>query len=86
MLTTKERKPAFRTLRAWAISILHEVGAIRECEEHGWMQDRSDPHARELALDIARLELPAGVSSQGASAAMVQVLDSFGDTCPECSD
>jgi hypothetical protein len=35
MLTTKERKPAARTLRGWAISILQEAGAIRECEEHG---------------------------------------------------
>jgi len=36
--------------RRWAISILLEAGAIRECEEHGWMRDRSDPHARERAL------------------------------------
>jgi hypothetical protein len=21
--------------------------SIRECEDHGWMQDRADPHARE---------------------------------------
>jgi hypothetical protein len=84
MLTIKERKPAVRTLRGWAISVLHEAGAIRECEEHGWMQDRSDPHARELAFEIARLEPPPGISSQDASAAMAQVLDSIGDTCPEC--
>jgi hypothetical protein len=50
MLTTKERRPAFRTLRGWAISALQEAGAIRECEEHGWMQDRADRHARECAL------------------------------------
>lgn len=34
MLMTRERRPAIRTLRGWAISVLHEAGAIRECEEH----------------------------------------------------
>jgi hypothetical protein len=42
-----ERKPKTRTLRGWAISVLQESGAITECETHGWMQDRADPHARE---------------------------------------
>jgi len=59
MLMTRERKPATRTMRGWAIDVLQEAGAIRECEAHGWMQDRADPHARERALDIARGE-PAG--------------------------
>ena len=54
MLMTREKRPAIRTLRGWAISMLQEAGAIRECEEHGWMQDRGDPHARERAFDIAR--------------------------------
>jgi hypothetical protein len=35
MLMTRERPPSFRTLRGWAISVLQEAGAIRECEEHG---------------------------------------------------
>ena len=39
MLMTKESRPAIRTLRGWAISVLQEAGAIRECEEHGWMQE-----------------------------------------------
>jgi hypothetical protein len=43
MLMFKERRPVLRTLRGWAIFVLHEAGAIRECEEHGWMQDRADP-------------------------------------------
>jgi hypothetical protein len=46
MLSTKERRPAVQTLRGWAIEVQHEAHAIRECEEHGWMQDRADPHAR----------------------------------------
>jgi hypothetical protein len=32
MLMFKERWPAIRTLRGWAISALQEAGAIRECE------------------------------------------------------
>ncbi len=84
MLMTKERRPAIRTLRGWAISVLKEAGAIRECEEHGWMQDRADPHARERAFDVARREPPTGVSPQAAAVGIAEVLDSIGDTCPEC--
>jgi hypothetical protein len=84
MLMTKERRPAIRTLRGWAISVLQEAGAIRECDEHGWMQDRADPHARERALVIARQDPPFGVSPDEAVAAVRDVLDSIGDTCPEC--
>jgi hypothetical protein len=84
MLMTKERRSAIRTLHGWAISVLQEAGAIRECEEHGWMQDRADLYAREHAFDIARRDPPAGVSAQAAAAAITEVLDSIGDTCPEC--
>ena len=84
MLMTRERRSAIRTLRGWAISVLQEAGAIRECEEHGWMQDRADPHARERAFDVARQNPPAGVSSQAAAVAIAEVLDSIGDNCPEC--
>ena len=68
MLMTRERRPATRTLRGWAIQVLQEAGAIRECEEHGWMQDRADPHARERAFDIARRYPPADVSPHTAEA------------------
>jgi hypothetical protein len=64
MLMTRERRPAIRTLRGWAINVLNEAGAIRECEDHGWMQDRADPHARGRAVDIAREDPPPGVSPQ----------------------
>jgi hypothetical protein len=84
MLRTIERRPAIRTLQGWANSVLKETGAIRECEEHGWTQDRADPYARECAFDVARLDPPTGVSSQAAAAAITEVLDSIGDTCPEC--
>ena len=84
MLMTSERRPAIRTMRGWAIDVLQEAGAIRECEEHGWMQDRADPHARERAFDIARRDPPAGVSTDEATAQVRDLLDSIGDTCPEC--
>ncbi|MGY3341541.1 MULTISPECIES: hypothetical protein [unclassified Bradyrhizobium] len=84
MLMTKERRPAIRTLRGWAISVLQEAGAVRECEEHGWMQDRADPHARERALGIARRDPLPGFSPEHAVAEVHDVLDSIGDSCPEC--
>ncbi|MBB4429894.1 hypothetical protein GGD66_008499 [Bradyrhizobium sp. CIR48] len=84
MLMTKQRRPVIRTLRGWAIHVLNEAGAIRECEEHGWMQDRADPHARERAFDIARRDPPAGVTPDAALAEVRDVLNSIGDTCLEC--
>ena len=84
MLVTKERRPAIRSLCGWAISVLQEAGAIRECETHGWMQDRADPHARERAFDIARQDPPEGLAVAKAIAEIEDVLASIGDTCPEC--
>jgi hypothetical protein len=80
----KERRAPIRTLQGWAISVLQEAGAIRECEEHGWMQDRADPHARERARSVARKDPPPGISPQAAAVAIEEVLESIGDTCPEC--
>jgi hypothetical protein len=84
MLMTRERRPATRTMRGWAIDVLKEAGAIRECEAHGWMQDRADPHARERAFDIARADPPAAVCPDAAEAEVHDVLNSIGDTCPNC--
>jgi hypothetical protein len=84
MLMAKEQRSAVRTLRGWAISILQEAGAVRECEIHGWIQDRADPHARQHAVAVARDDPPHGVSPNEAIAEIREVLDSIGDTCPEC--
>jgi hypothetical protein len=73
-------------MRGWAIQVLQEAGAIRECEEHGWMQDRADPHARERAFNIAREDPPAGISPDAAAAEVRDVLYSIGDTCPELDE
>ena len=84
MLKTKEKWPAMRSLRGWAISVLSDSHAIHECEAHGWAKDRADPHARELALLHALQDPPPGVSGEAAAAEVREVLDSIGDTCPEC--
>ena len=76
MLMTRERRPAIRTLRGWAINVLNDAGAIRECEDHGWMRDRADPHARERAVEIAREDPPPGFSPQSAASAIAEVLES----------
>jgi hypothetical protein len=82
MLMFKERRPTIWTLQGWAISVLQEAGAIRECEEHGWMQDRADPHARERGLCIALENPPFDVSPEEAIAAVKDVLVSTGDNLP----
>jgi hypothetical protein len=84
MPISRERRTAIRTPRGWAIAVLQEAGAIRECEEHGWMRDRADPHARDHAVEIARQHPPPGLSSDAAVLEVREVLDSIGDTCPEC--
>ena len=84
MLMAKEQRSAIRTLRGWAISVLQEAGAIRECEFHGWIQDRADPHARQHAVAAARDDPPHGASPNEAIAEIREVLDSIGDACPEC--
>ncbi|SDK10243.1 hypothetical protein SAMN05216338_10882 [Bradyrhizobium sp. Rc2d] len=48
------------------------------------MKDLADPHARERALDLARHDTPPGVSPDEAIAEVRHVLNSIGDTCPEC--
>jgi hypothetical protein len=84
MMLIRERRPDFRIVERWAIGLLQEVGAMHECEQHGWAKDRTDPHAREEALRIARDEPLAGLSPEEGVAAVREMLDSVGDTCPEC--
>jgi hypothetical protein len=76
--------PAYRTLRGWALGVLLEAHATRECDQHGHMKDRADPHALEHAHEIAR-QLPfPGTSPDHAIAAIDDVMQSIGDTCPDC--
>ena len=66
MLMMKERRAAIRTLQGWAISVLQEASAIRECEEHAWMVDRGDPDARERALTVAQRSAGRRISGEGS--------------------
>src|SRR5258705_4276520 len=77
MLMMKERRPPFRTIDGWARCVLLEAGAIRECEEHGWMRDRSDPHARERALVAARRDPPPHLPAEEAGAPRPHELDTI---------
>ncbi len=83
MMLTRAR-PSFKTVDRWATNLLREVGAIQECDQHGWAKDRADPHARTEALRIARVEPLAGLSPEQAVSAVEEVLAAVGDTCPEC--
>lgn len=83
MLVTGEHRTT-RHLERWALAVLLEAGAVRECDAHGWVQDRADPHARARARDIGRDDPPPGVSAHEATAAIDDVLASIGDTCPDC--
>ena len=83
MLMVVPKRQAIRTLRGWATSVLLDAGAVRECEEHGWMMDRADPQAQDRAFDIARRDPPPGISPRAAAVVIAEVLESLGDTCPE---
>jgi hypothetical protein len=77
-------RESYRTLRGWALSILLETYAIKECAEHGHMRDQTDPdawkRARELALKYPFRRATAVKSLQ----AIDDVMRSIGDTCPDC--
>jgi hypothetical protein len=85
MLMLVGKRAAIRTLQGWATSVLLDAGAVRECEEHGWMMDCADPHARDRAFHIARRDPPSGISPKAAAVVIAEVLESVADTCPECS-
>jgi hypothetical protein len=78
-------RESYRTLRGWALSILLETSAIKECEEHGHMRDQTDPdalkHARELAMNYPFRRATA----VEAMRAIDDVMHSIGDSCPDCS-
>ena len=74
----------FKRVDRWAIQVLQEAGAIHECDQHGWAKDRTDPHARAQALRIAANEPLTGLSPDKAITAVKEMLESVGDSCPEC--
>jgi hypothetical protein len=61
----KRELPDFRTVERWAMGLLLEAGAIHKCDQHGWAKDRTDPHARDEALQTAREETARRTVAQG---------------------
>jgi hypothetical protein len=78
-------RPAYRTIGGWALGLLLQTHAIRECEEHGHMKDRTDPHALDEARKIAGQEPFPGTTPAQSIAAIDDVMNSIGDACPECT-
>lgn len=82
--TGREKRGLFRTLQGWALGVLLETGAIRECPDHGHMKDRTDPGAWREARDIASGHPFLGATPAESVRAIDDVMQSIGDTCPEC--
>lgn len=80
---SKTRSP-FRSADGWALGLLIEAGAVRECPDHGHMKDRSDIHAWYEALEHAREDPFPGLSADQATELVKQIWRSVSDTCPEC--
>ncbi len=74
----------FRTLEGFAIGILLDAQAIRECEHHGYMKDGTDPHAWDRAREIAARERFRSTTKEERLKAIDTVMRSVGDTCPDC--
>jgi hypothetical protein len=80
----EKRREPFRTPRGWAIDLLLETGAIRECVDHSHLCDATDPDAWRRARQIASGEPFKGASPAEAVAMIEDIMASIGDTCPEC--
>lgn len=62
VLTTKERRPVFRTIEGWARSVLLDAGAIRECVDHSFVMRpiRTRGATRAELLQLIPLKCNAG--------------------------
>jgi hypothetical protein len=80
----EQRREPVRTLRGWAIALLLETGAIRECVDHSHLCDATDPDAWRRARQIASRDPFKGASPAEAVAMIEDIMASVGDTCPEC--
>jgi hypothetical protein len=80
----EQRHEPVRTLRGWAIALLLETGAIRECVDRSHLCDATDPDAWRRADQIASRDPFKGASPAEAVAMIEDIMASVGDTCPEC--
>jgi hypothetical protein len=78
------RREPYRSLRGWAVGLLLETGAIRECVDHSHLCDATDPDAWRRARRIASISPFRGAAPAEAVAMIEDIMHSIGDTCPEC--
>ena len=81
---TELGRPAYRSLEGWALGVLIEQQAVAECEYHGHRRDRSDPDAWNRAREEAWRNPFPGATPETCIAALEEVMQSVGDTCPDC--
>jgi hypothetical protein len=77
-------RPAYRTLAGWALGTLIDHGVVSECDHHGHRKDRSDPNAWTRAREEAWRDPFPGATPEACLKAMEEIMQSVGDTCPEC--
>jgi hypothetical protein len=83
-LPLRTSRPAYRALAGWALGTLLEQHAVRECEYHGHVRDRGDPEAWNRARAQAWHSPFPGTSPEASLKAINEVMETIGDTCPEC--
>ena len=82
--STPPARPAYRTIDGWALGTFIDVGAVSECEHHGHRKDRSDPDAWTRAREEAWRHPFPGATPEACLEAMDEVMQSIGETCPDC--
>ena len=75
---------AYRTLHGWALGTLIEQHAVSECSDHGHRKNKSDPEAWGHAMEVAQQHPFPGASPQQCIAEMEEIMQSIGDSCPDC--
>jgi hypothetical protein len=80
----EKRREPYRSLRGWAVGLLLETGAIRECVDHSHLCDVTDPDAWRRARHIASISPFKGATPAEAIAVIEDIMRSVGDICPEC--
>jgi hypothetical protein len=80
----ENRREPYRSLRGWAVGLLLETGAIRECLDHSHLCDATDPAAWRRARQMASNYPFKGATPAEAVAMIEDIMRSVGDICPEC--
>ena len=77
-------RPAYQTLRGWALGTLVEHGAVTECDHHGHRRDRADQDAWNRAREAAWNNPFPGATPEACLKELEEVMSGIGDTCPDC--